>query len=246
MMFFLHENKFFQFLPKLLGGALLLVYATGAFAQVKREQLYKLRGGSRFEGIKTKNWKPVSGTVKLVSLVVSDKDGQQKPPGAKDSVSVFFFSTAAGDIKVAVFNQEKQYFMDPKKTAFSKDWNVFTWPARLLNEIGLSISQLQGIATARQGTQDIYFPICWQKPAATSKKMVAKATIVPDKDMVVNIALFSSDPNKPETAWNDQALKSDIPFSVELPPGLIASPKTVLMKISEKGGREFNYNICFF
>lgn len=246
-MLFLHENKFFQFLPKLLGGALLLVYAAGAFAQIKREQLYKLREGSRFEGIKTKNWKPVSGTVKLVSLVVIDNDWLQKPPASEESVSVHFFSSAASDIKLTIFNLEKQYFMDPKKTTFGKDWNVFTWPAQILNEIGLPISQLQGLATARQGTQDIYFPICWQKPdAATSKKSVAMATIIPDKDMVVNIALFSSDASKPETAWNDQALKSDVPFSVELPPSLIGSKKTVLMKISEKGGREFNYSICFF
>lgn len=243
----LHENKFFQFLPKLLGGILLFMFAAGSFAQVKREQLYKLRDGSRFEGIKTKNWKPVSGTVKLISLVVSDKDMQQKPPAAKDSVAVFFCSTAIGDMKLAVFNQEKQYFMDPKKTAFGKDWNVFRWPAQILNAIGLPISQLQGLVTTRQGTQDIYLPICWQKPeAATSKKLVARATIVPDKDTVVNIALLSADPNKPEAAWKEQSLKSDVPFSMDLPPNLLGSKKTVLLKISEKGGREFNYSIYFF
>ena len=216
---------------------------SNAEAQVKREHLYKLRDGNRFEGIKTKKWKPVSGTVTLTSLVLSE-GGALAAGAAGENISVHFFSTATGDIKLSIFNLEKEYFMEPKSPAFGKDWNVFSWPAKILNEIDLPLSQLDGIATARKGTQDIYFPICFHKPDPASKKLVAKAKLVPDKNMTVTISLFSSDPSKPDKIWKDQKLTSDAPFSVEWP--LTPNQKTLVLKVNEQGGREFSYNIHHF
>ncbi|MDZ7269931.1 MAG: hypothetical protein ONB48_21715 [candidate division KSB1 bacterium] len=210
-------------------------------AQVKREHLYKLRDGNRFEGIKTKKWKPVSGTVTLSSLVLGDG---QAATTAGEKVAVHFFSTATNDIKLAIFSLAKEYFMEPRNPAFGKDWNVFTWPAKILNEIGLPPDQLDGIATARKGTQDIYFPICFHKPDAASKKLVAKGKLVPDKNMTVTVSLFSADPNKPDKVWENQKLVSDTPFAVELP--IAANAKTLLLKVKEHGGREFSYNIHLF
>ncbi len=212
-------------------------------AQVKREHLYKLRDGNRFEGIKTKKWKPVSGTVALSSLVLDD--GQAAPANAAGAnVSVHFFSTATSDIKLSIFNLEKEYFMEPRNPSFSKEWNVFSWPAKILTEINLPPDQLDGIAVARKGTQNIYFPICFHKPDAASKKLVAKAKLVPDKNMTVTVSLFSSDPAKPDQVWEEQKLVSDVPFAVELP--LAANAKTLLLKVKEKAGREFSYNIHLF
>lgn len=214
-----------------------------AEAQVKREHLYKLRDGNRFEGIKTKKWKPVSGTVALTSLVLSDGQAAQAN-AAGANASVHFFSTATSDIKLSLFNLEKEYFMEPRNPSFGKDWNVFTWPAKILTEINLPLDQLDGIAAARKGTQDIYFPISFHKPDAASKKLVAKAKLVPDKNMTVTASLFSSDPNKPDKVWEDQKLVSDTPFAVELP--IAANAKTLLLKVKEHGGREFSYNINLF
>lgn len=214
-----------------------------AEAQIKREHLYKLRDGNRFEGIKTKKWKPVSGTVALTSLVLSE--GQNAPASAAGgNVSVHFFSTATSDIKLSIFNLEKEYFMEPRNPSFSKDWNVFSWSAKILTEINLPLDQLDGIASARKGTQDIYFPICFHKPDAASKKLVAEAKLVPDKNMTVTVSLFSSDPNKPDKVWEDQKLTSDTPFAVELP--IAANAKTLLLKVKEHGGREFSYSIHLF
>ncbi|MCL4708151.1 hypothetical protein KJ068_23585 [bacterium] len=214
-----------------------------AEAQFKREHLYKLRDGNRFEGIKTKKWKPVSGTVALTSLVLSE--GQSAPANAAgDNVSVHFFSTATSDIKLSIFNLEKEYFMEPRNPSFKKDWNVFSWPAKILSEINLPAGQLDGIAAARKGTQDIYFPICFHKPDPASKKLVAKAKLVPDKNMTVTVSLFSADPNKPDKVWEDQKLTSDAPFAVEWP--VAVNQKTLLLKVKEHGGREFSYNIHLF
>lgn len=212
-------------------------------AQVKREHLYKLRDGNRFEGIKTKKWKPVSGTVTLSSLVLSDGQAAAATT-AGEKVAVHFFSTATSDIKLAIFNLAKEYFMEPRNPAFGKDWNVFSWPAKILTEINLPLDQLDGIATARKGTQDIYFPICFHKPDAASKKLVAKAKLVPDKNMTVTVSLFSADPGKPDKVWEDQKLVSDVPFAVEWP--VAANAKTLLLKVKEHGGREFSYNIHLF
>lgn len=214
-----------------------------AGAQFKREHLYKLRDGNRFEGIKTKKWKPVSGTVALTSLVLSE--GQNAPTSAAGgNVSVHFFSTATSDIKLSIFNLEKEYFMEPRNPSFKKDWNVFTWPAKILSEINLSTDQLDGIASARKGTQNIFFPICFHKPDAASKRLVAKAKLVPDKNMTVTILLFSTDLNNPDKVWEGQKLVSDTPFAVEWP--VAANAKTLLLKVKEHGGREFGYNIHLF
>lgn len=221
----------------------MLLCSAGAEAQVKREHLYKLRDGNRFEGIKTKKWKPVSGTVALTSLVLNDGQAAQAN-AAGANVSVHFFSTATSDIKLSLFNLEKEYFMEPRNPSFGKDWNVFSWPAKILTEINLPLDQLDGIASARKGTQDIYFPISFHKPDAVSKKLVAKAKLVPDKNMTVTVSLFSSDPNKPDKVWEDQKLVSDAPFAVEWP--VAANQKTLLLKVKEHGGREFSYNIHLF
>jgi hypothetical protein len=249
-MFFLHKNRFFTFLPKFFCGVLLLVYSAGAFAQVKREHLYKLRGGNRFEGVKTKEWKPVSGVVELASLVFVDKEWLQEAAQSKnDSVSIFFYSTIAADIDmIRVFNLERQYFMEPRisaKNKFGKGWNAFTWPANILKDIGLPLTGLSGIVKGQKGR--IYFPIGFKKPAGVSKTSVLKTLLIPDKNMIVDIALYGSTAGEPLKTWKAQSLKSDAPFALELPGALFpAGQQAFVLKVTEKGGREFSYNIQLF
>lgn len=245
-MFFLHKNSFFTFLPKLLCGALLLMHSTGAFAQVKRENLYKLRGGNRWEGFKTTGWKPVSGVVELASLLFVDPQLPLETAHSKsDSVSIFFYSTIAADIDtIRVFNLERKYFMVPRisaKNKFGKGWNAFTWPANVLKDEGLPVTALSGIVKGQKGK--LYFPICFKKPAGVSKTSVLKATLIPDKNMTVDIALFTPTSTVPLKSWQGQSLKSDAPFALELP---IDGQQALVLKVAEKGGREFSYNIQLF
>lgn len=245
-MLFLHKNRFFTFLPKLLCGALLLVYSAGAFAQVKRENLYKLRGGNRWEGFKTTGWKPVSGVVELASLVFVDPQWRQEAAKSKsDSVSIFFYSTIAADIDtIRVFNLERKYFMVPRisaKNKFGKGWNIFTWPVNVLKDEGLPLTELSGIVKGQKGK--IYFPICFKKPDGVSNASALKATLIPDKNMTVDVALYNPTSTAPLKTWKAQSVKSDMPFAVELP---VDGQQALVLKVAEKGGREFSYNIQLF
>ena len=139
-------------LAGLLIFSMLLSYSGNAVAQakIKRQHLYKLREGNRFEGIKTKKWKPVSGTLDLTSLIIYDRT-RTEPAGEKsDSVSIYFYSSVSDNMKPSIFNMDRNYFMDPRVESFGRDWNKFTWSAKILNEIGLSAGKLEGVVEARQ------------------------------------------------------------------------------------------------
>lgn len=213
-------------LSKIVLFCLLLFYSGNVAAQVKikRQHLYKFRDNNRFEGIKTKKWKPVSGTLDLSSLVFYDQDWLQELADEKnDSVSIYFNSPVSGKVQPSVFNEDIKYFMDPRLDSFAADWNKFTWPQALLNEIDLSVSKLEGIVQARKGGRKIYFPICFQEPGALSDKSVLRVTFVPDKDMTVDIALNARGAKEPVKNWQDVRMISDKPSFLILPPEVMSS-----------------------
>ncbi len=217
-----------------------VVFPDNAFGQIKRKHLYKFRDNNRFEGIKTKKWKPVSGTLDLVSLMLVDK--QRREAAAGDSMSIFFYSPVEGDIQPAVFQKGKKYFMNPKKDAFQKGWNTFTWAADIVSEVGIPVAELNGIVLAKKGKRKLFLPISFQNPQSTENKLVMEAVLVPDKDMILDIALFSLASNQPLESWSDLAVKSDAPHIVELPRVLLSGKVTdYTMVATEKSnaGDEF-------
>lgn len=233
-------------LQTIIAGAMLFLLAAGALAQVKREHLYKLRDRNRFEGIRTKNWKPVSGEVKLAALYYVDAQWLQQATGAKpDSISVYFHTTMPTDLELSVFNLEQQYFMIPRKSDFTNGWNTFTWPANILRETKMPLDKLSGIVAGQK--KKIYFPVCFTRPDRRSKDGVMKAMLIPDKKMVVDIALYGTSSATPLKTWKGQELASDAAFVLELPATLFAGAgQTLVLKTTEKGGREFSHNIYLF
>lgn len=238
------SNKLFRVSLLMIFGMLLLL-ATDLFAQVKREHLYKLRGRDRFEGIRTKNWKPVSGEIKLASLVFHDKSWlQEADKPTMDNVSIYFYSTIAADLEIEVFNLDMQYFMLPRVKTFGKNWNEFSWPATVINEVKLPVSRLSGVVNGQKGK--VYFPLCFEKPAAIEPGSSLKAQLIPDKNMTVDIALYSANSQTALKTWDGQKMTSDKPFAFELPVQMLKMGEAYLLKASEKGGREFSYNIQMF
>lgn len=205
---------------KIILFSLLIFYSESASSQVniKRDHLYKFRDNNRFEGIKTKKWKPVSGTLDLSSLVLYDQEWLQELAAQKsDSISIYFNAPVSGKMQPSVFNQGVKYFMDPRLASFKPDWNKFTWPQKIINEIGLSVSNLEGIVRARKGSRRVYFPICFQEPGKISGNSVLRVTFVPDKDMIVDIALYARGAQEPIQNWKDVRMISDEPFFLILP-----------------------------
>ncbi|MCA9741350.1 MAG: hypothetical protein H6695_12405 [Deferribacteres bacterium] len=240
----LSSKSISRFLFAIFGIFILL--STDIFAQsVKREHLYKLRGRDRFEGIRTKNWKPVSGEIKLASLVYHDKKWLENAAnGDIEQASIYFYSTIAADIDIEVFNLDMQYFMIPRVKTFVKDWNEFSWPASLIHEVNLPITKLSGVVNGQKGK--IYFPLCFEKPTAIGTNSSLKATLIPDKDMTADISLYATSSPKALKIWESQKMESDKPYDFELPVNLLKKGEAYLLKASEQGGREFSYNFQLF
>ena len=230
------------FVSKFFVAFILLVVTSSVAAQIKREHLYKLRDRNRFEGVRTKNWKPVPGEVKLSSLVFVED--ASKAEEAADSISIHFYSTVPSDLKPTVFNLKMQYFMNPRIKTFGAKWNHFTWPSRILTDIKLPIGELSGVVEGQKGK--VYFPICFSRPSGVTEKSVLRTTLVPDKDMTVDVTLFSVANGKKLRTWEAQALKSDVPFEFEISGDLLTSGQGFMMRVGEKGGRQFSYQIQLF
>ena len=211
--------------------------------QIKRKHLYKFRDNNRFEGIKTKKWKPVSGTLELSSFMIVDKDWLAANDAAeKDSITIHFYAPVSGNIKPSIYYRKIKYFMNPKAEQFKKGWNVFSWSAAILNEVDIPLSKLNGVVEAKKGNSKVWVPISFQKPGNASKNTSAQITLVPDKDMVLDVVLVSQVSGKAIKTWQDLSVKSDMPHILELPKEVLSgkvSDYSVIATEKSAAGAQF-------
>lgn len=212
--------------------------------QIKRKHLYKFRDNNRFEGIKTKKWKPVSGTLELSSFMIVDKNWLAANDAAQnDSLTIHFYSPVAGNIKPSIYYRKIKYFMNPKAEQFKKGWNAFSWSAAILNEVKIPLSKLNGVVEAKKGNSKVWAPISFQKPSEASKRATAQITLVPDKDMVLDVVLVSQKSGKAIKTWSDLSVKSDAPHIIDLPKEVLSgkvSDYSIIATEKSKAGALFD------
>lgn len=234
-------------IPKgvLLAIGFMLLINSSLFAQIKLQHLYKVREGNRYEGVKTRSWKPVSGTVKLTSFILSVEDTVLDNISG-DSLALYFHSPVARDIKPSVYNTQQKYFMNPMPKYFKDGWNRFAWPAKILKEINLMPAQLQGLVETPTESGIQYLPVSFSKLQDSDAKLTAKITLVPEKDMAMDIELTPRGSNDAIHRWKDMEMKSDSLHVLALPAELMGAedPNYVIKTVEKSGtGRVSTFDI---
>lgn len=240
------EKRNKQRVTSILAFSLILLMGISAAlqGQIKRKHLYKFRDNNRFEGIKTKKWKPVSGTLELSSFMIVDKNWLATNDAAdNDSITIHFYAPVSGSIKPSIYYRKIKYFMNPKAEQFKKGWNAFSWPAAILKEVNIPLSKLNGVVEAKKGNSKVWVPISFQKPADASKKAVAQITLVPDKDMVLDVILVSQVSGNTIKTWKDLSVKSDAPHILKLPKEVLSgktSDYSLIAAEKSQAGAQFD------
>ncbi len=222
---------------------LLMGISAALQGQIKRKHLYKFRDNNRFEGIKTKKWKPVSGTLELSSFMIVDQNWLAANDAAKnDSITIHFYSPVSGKIKPSIYYRKIKYFMNPKAEQFKKGWNTFSWSAAILNEVDIPLSKLNGVVEANKGNSKIWVPVSFEKPTGAGTKAVAQVTLVPDKDMILDVVLISQASGKAIKSWEDLSVKSDAPHIITLPKEVLSgkvSDYSIIATEKSNAGAQF-------
>ena len=220
----------------LMALGLMILVSSSILAQVKLQHLYKVRQGNRYEGVKARNWKPVSGTVKMTSFILSTNEAAIDTIDG-DSLVLYFHSPVAREIKPSVYNTQQKYFMNPMPKLFKAGWNRFAWPAKILKEIELMPAQLQGLVEIPTESGVQYLPVSFSKLQGTDAKLTANITLVPEKDMVMDIEILPRASNEAVHSWTDVEMKSDSLHVLTLPAELMTSddPNFVIKTVEKSG-----------
>ena len=214
-------------LQKGLGWMLLSIWLVGlgGLQAQSWEHKYKWRDNNRYkEGLKLKKKKNVSGTLQLVSLQVYQAQWKKNAAAAGDSAVIYFHLPAASDAGIILYQTEKNYTLDEVDgSQFKTGWNRFAWSAQIINEVGIPLQELSGLAKASRDGEALYTPVCFQKPGASTSGLVLNAILKPDKDMVLNIVLSEAASNKTVKEWKDVQIASDAYYELPLPVELLTS-----------------------
>lgn len=143
---------------------------------------------------------------------------------AGDSAVIYIHFPAVSDAGLTLYQAEKNYSLDEVDgSKFKTGWNRFAWSAQVINEVGIPLQELSGLARASQDGEALYIPVCFQKPGGGTSGLVLNAIVKPDKDMVLNIVLSEAASNKTVKEWKDVKIASDAYYELPLPVELLAS-----------------------